>query len=271
MNKNGSKSKTNDTMAVSPMQFRLIGVNFTDISSISWRHRDLKARFWRLYQHNISGGGIVLNGKYTGLNPDHIYLIPPDVQFASRTAVFLTQLNIHFEIAPFHGSGNAPFFSVEITPEAQRLLDLCRKHYDEKAMNALRLAAVTLTTYCLSLLPEGSLEQKYESDFQVTKLCSSIKNMYREPVSVDSMMKTTGFGSKSVLTRKFKEKTGTTPYHFLLRHRYEYAAELLRTRDYTLGEICEFIGVNDTFHFSRTFKKIHGISPSEYRCKKNNA
>ena len=40
---------------------------------------------------------------------------------------------------------------------------------------------------------------------------------------------------------------------------------LLKTTGYTLQEICEIIGYDSCAHFSRTFKKRYGLSPSEFR------
>ena len=39
--------------SASPLQFHLIGSNFTDIAPETWNYRNLKSRFWRLYLWNL--------------------------------------------------------------------------------------------------------------------------------------------------------------------------------------------------------------------------
>ena len=43
------------------------------------------------------------------------------------------------------------------------------------------------------------------------------------------------------------------------------AKKLLRDTDQTMEQIAEHIGFGSAVHFSRTFRKKLGISPSEYR------
>lgn len=78
-------------------------------------------------------------------------------------------------------------------------------------------------------------------------------------------MEITGMGSKSTLMRNFRKTTGTPPHQFQLKKKYAYAAELLKTTDLTIGEICETVGINDQFLFSKYFKKLFGIPPLIYR------
>ena len=79
------------------------------------------------------------------------------------------------------------------------------------------------------------------------------------------MMNITGLGSKSTLMRNFRKTTGTTPHQFQLKKKYAYAAELLKTTDLTIGEICETVGIGDQNLFSKYFRKLFGIPPSIYR------
>ena len=56
-----------------------------------------------------------------------------------------------------------------------------------------------------------------------------------------------------------------TPYQYLLQLRYNQASKLLHSNRYSIDEICEMVGVKDRFHFSRTFKKMYGVPPAQYR------
>ena len=43
------------------------------------------------------------------------------------------------------------------------------------------------------------------------------------------------------------------------------AAELLKTKNWKLDQICEEIGYRDTRQFIRSFKEMYGITPDRFR------
>ncbi len=66
--------------------------------------------------------------------------------------------------------------------------------------------------------------------------------------------------------RLFKAITNETLNNYITRTRIERAAMLLiHHEEYTIGEIAVKYGFNDDSTFSRTFKKVYGQSPSEFR------
>lgn len=73
------------------------------------------------------------------------------------------------------------------------------------------------------------------------------------------------FINKYYLARIFKETYGTTINSYLISKRITRAKQLLRFSDLTVDEIGSAVGMSDANYFSRAFRKIEGISPSEYR------
>lgn len=67
--------------------------------------------------------------------------------------------------------------------------------------------------------------------------------------------------SKYHLIKLFKEKTGLTPYQYILDMKIEYAAKLLK-KGYPLSHIAFECGFSDQSHFIRTFKQYFGYTPS---------
>jgi len=249
------------------MQFYLISANFNRLKMHEWNHPDLAARFWRLYHHDVPGGNVVISGETHPLLPEYVYLIPPNVHFASESETDFTQFCLHFQIPPFIGLTGENLHMQKVTPAIVELLELCWKHYRNTDIENLRLCGLALASYCIAKLPEGMLRKIETVDYRIARLCSNIEGLYREETSIRRMIKITGMGSKSTLMRNFRKATGTTPHQFLIKSKYAYGAELLTTTQYTVGEISEMIGVNNQFLFSRTFKKIYGVSPSLYRKK----
>ena len=59
-----------------------------------------------------------------------------------------------------------------------------------------------------------------------------------------------------------------TPLQYILSLRINNAQSLLETTKYNITEIASFVGYDNPLYFSRIFKKQAGMSPSEYRKKK---
>lgn len=71
--------------------------------------------------------------------------------------------------------------------------------------------------------------------------------------------------SETYFRKLFKEEIGISPKKYVISQRIAYAAYLIKTGYFTLQEISEQCGYEDYKHFSTEFKKIEGISPSQYR------
>ena len=74
--------------------------------------------------------------------------------------------------------------------------------------------------------------------------------------------------SKYYLIRKFKNYIGMTPHQFCIQNRIRKSQGLLEA-ERTVGEISVEMGFYDQSHFDKAFRKIVGISPSEYIRSKN--
>jgi len=71
--------------------------------------------------------------------------------------------------------------------------------------------------------------------------------------------------SLSTFKRKFKEHFGTTPGNWILQRKMEVAEQLLGGTEKTINEISLEAGYENTSHFIRSFKKIHGATPAQFR------
>jgi len=76
-----------------------------------------------------------------------------------------------------------------------------------------------------------------------------------------SLIKMDKFG----FIRSFKSQTNKTPYEYLLDLKIEKAKKMLKANDYSITEISMQCGFSSHSHFTSTFKKKTGISPTEYR------
>jgi AraC-like DNA-binding protein len=69
--------------------------------------------------------------------------------------------------------------------------------------------------------------------------------------------------------RSFKAETGKTPYEYLLDLKIEKAKKILKGNEYTITEVSMMCGFSSHSHFTSTFKKKTGISPTEYKTDPN--
>ena len=71
--------------------------------------------------------------------------------------------------------------------------------------------------------------------------------------------------TSSYLSTFFKENVGDTFLNYLTRLRVEHAKELIRTTNLSMGEIALRVGYASGNTFTRIFKKVEGITPTQYR------
>lgn len=75
------------------------------------------------------------------------------------------------------------------------------------------------------------------------------------------------FLTPNYLCLLFKKETGKTINQYITEIRIERAKEFLKDRRTKLYEVAELVGYNDANYFSKTFKKLTGLNPSEFREK----
>ena len=78
-----------------------------------------------------------------------------------------------------------------------------------------------------------------------------------------------GLGRNKLYTR-MKEITGLTPNEFTLKMKLDESMRLLKNNpELNISEISDRLGFTYQRYFSTIFKKIKGISPSQFRNQKN--
>jgi len=74
--------------------------------------------------------------------------------------------------------------------------------------------------------------------------------------------------SRANMYRKLKAITELTPNELIRNKRFEIAAQLLMNTEMNIAEVSTATGFNSYEHFSRGFKKIYGITPTDFINKK---
>lgn len=115
----------------------------------------------------------------------------------------------------------------------------------------------------LQFYPERSVRSKY-----VEQAIGFIRSHYREDITISTVAGDLEI-SEGYLSRVFKKETDYTFTNYLIYYRIQMAANLLRDCRVKVYEVADRVGYSDTNYFSAQFKKIVGVSPSEYqdRCR----
>jgi AraC-like DNA-binding protein len=102
------------------------------------------------------------------------------------------------------------------------------------------------------------------SDPRIGGVLRSMHEKIEQPWTVGELASAAGM-SRSAFALRFKEVVGETPLDYLTRWRVYRAAVLLREGDRKLTEIANAVGYDSDGSFNKTFKRIVGVTPGEYR------
>lgn len=120
----------------------------------------------------------------------------------------------------------------------------------------------------LTLLMESSWHREAHTNAPKKMDISSVKSFldehYKEKLSLESVA-SHFFIDKHYLSRLFKEQYGVTLVTYLQQVRITHAKRMLRFTDKSIEEIGLECGIGELNYFSRVFKKLEGVSPSEFR------
>lgn len=139
-------------------------------------------------------------------------------------------------------------------------LQMCKENYEEVLETYLRLIFIMLKRYFANATKADNARVVEEID----KATMYFNEHYSEDISIDEYAQNNHV-SVSWFIRNFKQCTGSTPMQYILSKRIYNAEILLHDSTYNVTEIAEIVGYDNPLYFSRIFKKVKGISPSEYR------
>lgn len=106
-------------------------------------------------------------------------------------------------------------------------------------------------------------QQNIGSHANFTQVLQYIQNHY-QTVTLDELSSAFHYNS-SYLSRLIKKNTGQTLLDILTNLKMSRASDLLLHTTLKIEEISALSGYQSVDHFSRLFKKVHGVSPQKYR------
>jgi len=112
--------------------------------------------------------------------------------------------------------------------------------------------------------PEESTTTSIDQQFIERAYSVIEKHIQESELSVDVFAREM-MVSKSLLFKKIKAITGYSIVDFVNMHKLRKAADRLASDpQINISEVSFEVGFNDPKYFSRVFRKVYGVSPSEY-------
>lgn len=159
-----------------------------------------------------------------------------------------------------------------------RMLEFSKQGYDKDLLDDLGQQMITRISISVS---EDELFENLMQEFQSLNHCGSfsdeeeeknildyVNERYLTIESLEEVAEHFGY-NYAYLSRVFKKKAGMSMSRYITKKKIELAREMIETKpEMRLSEISDLCGYNDSRYFSRVFKAETGLSPSEYKEKK---
>ncbi len=226
--------------------------------------RHIKTRMFNGYVFCVGGRAIYESGgkKYL-IDNNHCLMIAKDTDYRFEVIEDGTFPVIDFELYDGHFKGVYMFEISEAKSFYKGYLNMEKKNMFSRTSHIL-MDLSNLYNMTARIIGYGKLDEKYKI------MEPSVKHLEKHACDVNldiSEVAKQSNISEVYFRRLFKEKYGLSPYEYATGKRIEKAKEMLLYDSYSIGEIAENCGFASIYAFSRAFKNIIGIAPSDFKKK----
>ena len=185
--------------------------------------------------------------------------IKSDMAFSHIPVILLTALSDDKQRMYGIASGADEYIQKPFNMEEVKLRIIKRLEERSRLREALAQKLQSPSTAEMKFEKVESLDELFMSKF--VKL---IEDSYADSdFSIEKASEMIGL-SRVHLYRKIKELTGVTPTDFLRNYRLKRAAVLLQQKTYNVNEVAYATGFASPAYFSKCFKAVYNITPTEY-------
>ncbi|MBR4726187.1 MAG: helix-turn-helix transcriptional regulator [Lachnospiraceae bacterium] len=115
-------------------------------------------------------------------------------------------------------------------------------------------------------VPQRLSGKEYRDMERIKQMLSWLEEHFSENVTVKQIAQS-GNISESECLRCFKRNIGCSPIQYLVRYRLRQAAAMIAATDQNISDIAVACGFLDMSYFSRSFKILYSMTPTEYKAK----
>ena len=222
---------------------------------------------------------LLVNGYTYTLNPYDVVLMPPMCLHSAEAhggEVILYEIFFNFE--RFSKEYELINMLNLVTPKKISLdphdinMDNINSIYTAAKSN--KFGAYLECVFLISKVLSHFADKEYITQFSknnnnsaaelINSMINFVENNYMYPISVKDICNELKV-SQSYVYRCSMAILNISPNNYILYFKMAKADRLLKIKDLSIEEIAEMTGYENIYHFSNTFKKHFGISPSSYR------
>lgn len=135
--------------------------------------------------------------------------------------------------------------------------------YEFQIRNALSQIFLLICENRKELIHDTQVEN-FQQILHVKKMLGYIQQNFTEPIMLKDLASSASICEREV-QRVFQNIIHQSPIQYLIRYRIGKACQMLDSGEQSIIEICNSCGFSSPSYFSKTFKKIVGCTPKEYR------
>lgn len=205
-----------------------------------------------------------------------LLFLPPQARYTVLTgAESFLHYTLNFTVNP-NSARNGPFYSVLTGNRIIKLLPENPARYEAALSELLTVwngkhdgfklvAKARLYLMFDDFFREYQTAQINPRDYH--RVCGAkqyIDEHFSEPIAIDYLAALSDL-SQTHFRRLFGEVFRTSPTEYQIRLRILKAKDMLKAKQYSVGEIADSCGFSDANYFSRLFKSRVGVSPLRYK------
>lgn len=225
-----------------------------------------------------------LGGKHK-MQAEDIILINPGVSYEienAHNAIYGIAAYSMNMISAATNSSNMIFYCNSMTDELHSYEDLrnilfamtaeftCESHKTRCYTDSLMLKLLDCLVENYQLNRKNLEANENDNDYRIREIMQYIMANLDKEISLNDLAASM-FVSTSTLSRIFKKSTGVYFADYVMQLRIKIAVGYLEYTDQNMTQIALSSGFSNSATFNRAFKKVMGITPSEYREKNKEA
>lgn len=280
-----------------PLKINLLNVGYAKLDS-KWNFTNVISPFSRLYLITSGDASVYHNNTKFNLKPGYLYLIPSYtyssykcnlkheqyyISFFEETSKGVSVYSlVHFKYELKANDLDIESFKrlLKINPN-RNIVNSDPKTYTKNSILESFTTANTflsvsklletkaLIKYLLSKFINDEVASKKSFERNLIEVLNYISENLHESISIESLAKQCNL-SKDYFSRTFKKQYSMGPSQYIQLRRIERAQLLLLTTKDSFHDISIRVGFYNYSYFLKVFKKIVGITPSNFRKKQIN-
>ncbi|MBL8025300.1 MAG: helix-turn-helix transcriptional regulator [Fibrobacteres bacterium] len=163
------------------------------------------------------------------------------------------------------------FFDVQNYNKAVKLVNTINKIYHSRSQNLLTEAAIASLNFFRSLkmrplvfVPFQDRPDNRNASEKMDSVISFIHKNYKKKIPLKKLAEISSLHVINFV-KVFKEVTGLSPHQYIIQRKIDKAKDFIRLYQDFPTNVSQELGFHDYSHFCRTFKRIVGVTPKDFR------